>query len=151
MGNQLNGLNFRGRWNADEFIGKTEGNLSRALNVAALELTKELKVVLSKPGPLKTRPVGTVVSSIRNGKTVTETVRSSKPGEPPRRRTGRLRASVRVWKIDALTFWVGTPLKYGLELELGLRPNLKPRPWLRVTLDRLTSVLRGRVLLELRR
>jgi len=56
----------------------------------------------------------------------------SAPGEPPRKQTGRLRASV-AYEVDeaALTARVGTNLDYGLYLELGTMRGLAPRPWLR--------------------
>jgi phage gpG-like protein len=56
----------------------------------------------------------------------------SAPGEPPRKQTGRLRASV-TYEVDEteLTGRVGTNVRYGRYLELGTEHGLLPRPWLR--------------------
>lgn len=66
----------------------------------------------------------------------------SKPGEPPRKQHGRLRASV-TYEVDpdTLTARVGTNVEYGRHLELGTRRGLAPRPWLR----RALLEMRGRV------
>lgn len=63
-------------------------------------------------------------------------IERSRPGEPPRKQTGRLRASV-THEIDekALVGRVGTNVEYGAALELGTRRGLAPRPWLRPALE----------------
>jgi phage gpG-like protein len=56
----------------------------------------------------------------------------SAPGEPPRKQTGRLRASV-TYEVEeaSLTARVGTNVEYGKYLELGTKKGIAPRPWLR--------------------
>ena len=56
----------------------------------------------------------------------------SKPGEPPRKQTGRLRGSV-TYEVDESKpeGRVGTNVKYGKHLELGTKRGILPRPWLR--------------------
>lgn len=56
----------------------------------------------------------------------------SRPGEPPRKQTGRLWASV-TYEVDetALEARVGTNVPYGKYLELGTKRGIAPRPWLR--------------------
>jgi phage gpG-like protein len=67
---------------------------------------------------------------------------ASQPGEPPRKQTGRLRASV-TREIDesALEGRVGTNVDYGKYLELGTKRGILPRPWLR----RALAEMQGRV------
>lgn len=67
----------------------------------------------------------------RKGTRIYGAVRST-AGEPPRKQTGRLRASV-TYEVDAasLTARVGTNVQYGKYLELGTRRGIAPRPWLR--------------------
>lgn len=67
----------------------------------------------------------------RKGQRIYGAVRSA-PGEPPRKQTGRLRASV-TYEVDpqALAARVGTNVKYGKYLELGTKRGIAPRPWLR--------------------
>ena len=64
----------------------------------------------------------------------------SKPGEPPRKQTGRLRASV-THEVDPTTGAgrVGTNLPYGKALELGTKRGLLPRPWLRRALAEMAA------------
>ena len=73
----------------------------------------------------------------------------SKPGKPPRVRTGTLRRSwttksnrvARNWK-DGYRLTLGSNVKYARALEFGYRPrNLKPRPYL-------STVVRSRKLEE---
>ena len=59
-------------------------------------------------------------------------IERSKPGEPPRKQTGRLRASVtREISEPDLEARVGTNVDYGRYLELGTKRGVLPRPWLR--------------------
>jgi HK97 gp10 family phage protein len=71
---------------------------------------------------------------------------SSKPGQPPRKQTGRLQGSI-TYEIDPakMTARVGTNLIYGKYLELGTRKMAK-RPWLK----RAIGEVRGDVLRILR-
>ncbi len=67
-----------------------------------------------------------------------ETIRASKEGEPPRRRTGILRASIKGEPIDGqgLVWKVGTVLGYGRILEL-----FRKRRYLKPTLEKMQSRL----------
>ncbi len=71
---------------------------------------------------------------------------ASKPGEFPRADLGRLRQSIFVRPLTALSAIVGTPLKYGLWLEEGTR-NMQPRKYLSRTftemLPTITRILTG--------
>lgn len=62
----------------------------------------------------------------------------SKPGEPPRVQTGRLRGSV-AWEMSSkFIARVGTNVKYGRWLESGTR-KMRPRPWLRRALNEMVG------------
>jgi hypothetical protein len=68
----------------------------------------------------------------------------SRPGEPPRKQHGRLRASV-THEVDPNTLEarVGTNYKVGMWLELGTKRGLKPRPWLRRALAECHAKISG--------
>jgi len=59
----------------------------------------------------------------------------SKPGEPPRRQTGKLQRSV-YSQVDEETLeaFVGTDDPVGTYMELGTKRGIAPRPWLRPAL-----------------
>ena len=60
----------------------------------------------------------------------------SKVGEYPRKQTGHLRRSItHVTDRTNLVARVGTNVKYGRVLELGLPPMTGPRPFMRMTTD----------------
>lgn len=70
-------------------------------------------------------------------------VTPSKPGEPPRKRTGFLARQV-LYDLDQarMTGRVGVTrnARYGVWLELGTR-RMKPRPWLLATLKKILPQL----------
>lgn len=72
---------------------------------------------------------------------------SSKPGEPPRKRTGFLQGHVK-YELDkkALASRVGLAAnaKYGLFLEMGTK-KMDARPWLLATLEKVMPQLRALV------
>lgn len=96
-------------------------------------------------------------------------VMRSKPGEPPRMQSGRLRNSISVARIDPFTVRVGTNVKYAKWLEFGTRGGkvitpksakalfdpvsrrffgkrvvqgaIKPRPFFRPTVNRMRGEL----------
>jgi hypothetical protein len=70
----------------------------------------------------------------------------SAPGEPPRKRTGRLQQAITlVVDQEAGAIHVGLAgADYGVFLERGTR-RLAARPWMQVTLDRLYPSLKSRV------
>lgn len=97
---------------------------------AAITVERRAKELLSIPGTAqKSGAAGQ--GSKPKGDRITGAVRSE-PGEPPRKQTGRLRASVTHEMDDkTLTARVGTNVKYGKYLELGTKRGILPRPWLR--------------------
>jgi hypothetical protein len=63
----------------------------------------------------------------------------SKPGEPPRKQTGRLLGSV-AWEIVGLVARVGTNVRYGRWLELATA-RMAARPWLRRALKEMRAFI----------
>ncbi len=115
-------------WHGPEAIDHVRGRAVSFLTRAAITVQRRAKELLSLPGTAvrsRTGPGG------RKGSRITGAVRSA-PGDPPRKQTGRLRASV-AYEVDApkLTARVGTNVKYGMFLELGTKRGIAPRPWLR--------------------
>lgn len=96
----------------------------RGLTAAAVHLTKRLKEVLSNPAP---RRRVTARSGALSGSVYHRAATPATPGAPPRKLTGRLRASVS-WEVDsqALRARVGTNVIYGAVHELGNHPWLVP-------------------------
>lgn len=135
----MRGTNWLGTWNADAVVGATQEQLARGVGRAAQYLARRIKERISRPGVLKTQRFG---ASRLGGKRVArgtpgaDIIRISRPGEPPRKRTGQLRASIRAEKVDAagLLYRVGSHLKKARWLELGT-VKMKPRPFLRTTLS----------------
>lgn len=117
-------------WNGDGAEKHVRSKAARALSRAAITIRKRAAELLSVPG-----------TGREKGKQIGPVVRS-KPGEPPHKQTGRLRASV-AYEVDdaSLTARVGTNVEYGKHLELGTKRGLKPRPWLR----RAALEVRGKV------
>ena len=64
---------------------------------------------------------------------------ASRPGEPPHRRTGNLRANIDYWiNRKELKVMIGPTedAEYGIYLEYGApRANLEPRPFLKPSMD----------------
>jgi hypothetical protein len=88
--------------------------------------------------------------TLTNRKTATVYPYPSKPGEPPRKRTGWGQNHI-VWDVDraALEGRVGISVNamYMLFLELGTR-RMRPRPWLVATYEKLKSQLNRLILAE---
>lgn len=131
-------------WHGDEALAHVRARAVRGLTRAAITVARRAKELLSVAGTAVRSKGG---RGKRKGSRVYGAVRS-KPGEPPRKQTGRLRAAV-TYEVDAatLTARVGTNLPYGKHLELGTRKGLAPRPWLRRALAecraRIMSLLTG--------
>ena len=119
------------------------------ITIAAIEITRRAKELLSVPGTA----FATGHGRKKKGERITGAVRSA-PGEPPRKQTGGLRGSATAttpedpdehttYEVDesAMAARVGTNLLYGKALELGTKRGLKPRPWLR----RAAFEMKGRV------
>lgn len=109
-------------WNGDGIRREAQREARRRLNAAAITVQDHAKRLLSVAGTAPGRS---------GGRRVYGATRSA-PGEPPRKQTGRLRASV-AREVDGLTARVGTNVKYGLHLEIGTR-HMAARPWLRRSL-----------------
>lgn len=108
------------RWYGPQVIEKTEVDIKKRMIAAAILVANHAKTLISEPYP----PV-------------------SMPGEPPHRRTGRLRASV-AWDVgitDHLYAKVGTNIRYGKYLELGTS-RMAARPWLRRAMIEKTPEIR---------
>lgn len=94
-------------------------------------------------GTRRTRQRATAAG--RRGSQYTTYDRSSRPGEPPRLRTGTGRGEI-IWEYNGNdrkpAVRVGVTKKgiYMAYLDLGTR-RIAPRPWLRATLDRHRAVI----------
>lgn len=108
-------------WNGPEAVVYVRKRAIRWITAGCLAVERRAKILLSVAGTGQGKGKKRVYGS-----------NPSKPGEPPRKQTGRLRASV-THEVDEqmLRGRVGTNLGYGKALELGTRRGLLPRPWLR--------------------
>lgn len=129
-------MSSRVEWHGDEAKDYVRARIVRCLYRAAYAVQARAKQLLSVAGTgkIKGEKVGPVARSL--------------PGEPPRKQTGRLRASVQIEVDEAsLTARVGTNVEYGRHLELGTKRGLGPRPWLRRALaevsGRIGQILAG--------
>lgn len=115
-------------WHGDEAQAHVRARAVSFLRRAAIEVTRRAKELLSVAG---TAVRSRSTRGGRKGARVYGAARS-KPGEPPRKQTGRLRASV-TYEVDeaSLSARVGTNVEYGKHMELGTKRGLAPRPWLR--------------------
>jgi phage gpG-like protein len=112
-------------WHGDEAMELVREKAARGLSRAAMEVRRRAAQLLSLAGTANSTGGG----GKRKGSRITGAVRSA-PGEPPRKQTGRLRASV-TYEVSGLEARVGTNVKYGKYLELGTKRGISPRPWLR--------------------
>ena len=131
MAKELQGKGWVASWRPEALFEDNDRLLALGVAKAAAIVEREMKESLGKPGPTKTHATGT---ELEGG----ETVRPSRPGEPPRRREGILLSSVSSEKSNdsGTRRRVGTHLPYGLHLEFGTKRGLKPRPWLRPALKK---------------
>lgn len=145
-------------WHGDEANGLVRRKLVQALTRAAITIRRRAAELLSVAGSNEAedekRPpafyrktyVNVPGETTKAGKPkrVRKTAPHwrSKPGDPPRKQSGRLRGSV-AYEVDpeTLTARVGTNVEYGKHLELGTSRGLAPRPWLR----RAALEVRGRL------
>ena len=74
---------------------------------------------------------------------------ASAPGEPPAIDTGQLIGSVRVTRLEAMRWAVGTNTEYAAHLEYGTR-KMAARPFLRPAAERARPVFMAKVLEALR-
>lgn len=112
-------------WNGPEFERLVRAQVAENLEAAAIHLKGRMKTSLRIGNKFGNRP--------------------SRPGEPPRRRTGRLSGSIahEVNKGE-LVARVGTNVLYAKFLELGTR-RMSARPFIRPALQRERFAL-GRIL-----
>lgn len=97
-------------WYGDKVKKNIEAEARKRMEAATVVVANRAKVLISEPYPPP-----------------------SVPGEPPHRRTGRLRASVSrevVWEGAQWVGRVGSNVKYAKWLELGTS-RIAARPWLR--------------------
>lgn len=126
-------------WHGEKAWAQAHTALVERIARATVLLWTELQLVLNTPakGERRSRGKG------KGSRLVYTEV--SKPGEPPRKRTGWLQRHVR-YEVDrqqpAGRVGVGIAAKYGLFLERGTR-MMRPRPWLVTTARRLASRLRA--------
>jgi len=112
------GVRVKLNWNGDEASKKIEDTMVNRLDLAGLTLMNEARELVSRDQP-------------RAGKGATKRgLDPSKPGQSPKRVTGTLHRSI-FWALDrqAVKGRVGTPLRYGLFLELGTSKTAA-RPWM---------------------
>jgi phage gpG-like protein len=117
-------------WHGDAARDHVRERLAKGLWRAAQAVERRAKELLSVPGTAQATGLG----RRKKGSRIYGAARSA-PGEPPRKQTGRLRASV-TSEVDegALEARVGTNVPYGKFLELGTAGRtfgILPRPWLR--------------------
>ena len=109
-------------WNGPKVFSDIEDTMVNRLDLALMTLKNEARRVISR--------VQTVVGvGVRKRGTDPST-----PNTPPKRVRGFLHSSI-FSDIDRqrIRGRVGTPLKYGLFLEIGTR-NIAPRPWMSVAM-----------------
>lgn len=120
----MNGVRLE--WNGDEAKRRIDAKIVRLITAMSIEVKNHAKRLLSVPGTgrVKGRKVGPVTHAAS--------------GEPPRKQTGRLRASV-ANEVDASAKLarVGTNVDYGRILELT------NHPWLRRSLAESEGKIEG--------
>jgi len=114
-------------WHGGEYMAKQRSVLAANLARAAIALKGDIKNALRIGNKTGRTPSG--------------------PGEPPRRRTGRLSGSI-AHEVDrqSLVARVGTNVKYGKFLELGTS-KMSARPFIRPSLARMQGTI-ARILAE---
>lgn len=105
--------------------------IANGLAKAASHVEKAIKVKISLPGPRR----GRLSKKDRERlKAAGETQRVSRPGEPPRRRTGNLRSSISQNRMDeGIRYRIGSHVVYARYLEWGTS-KMAARPYFRPTL-----------------
>ena len=133
MARNISGKGFVGSWSGDDLIKNNDKALAAAAQEAAVLFVREARKLVGRPGPTKTHATGSTVGD--------ETIRPSRPGEPPRKREGVLRNSITHEKANESGTQVRVGalknIKYAFWLEFGTRRGLEPRPFIRPTLQKL--------------
>lgn len=130
--------------NADAFKARLIAEIGRRLDRAAVLVQNHAKELLSVEGTGQR----VITMTDRRGrkrkrKKLIYGANPSRPGEPPRLQTGRLRASVATARTG-LVARVGTGLLYGRHLEFGTS-RMAPRPWLRRSLLEMSDQIRAEI------
>ncbi len=138
-------------WKTTEFMEEMDKAVAKGVGRAAQFLARRIKERISRPGVKKTTPFGSTRvrgKRVRRGTAGGDITRVSRPGEPPRKRLGMLRNSIRAEKHNrtGTVYRVGSKLRYAAALELGTSRGLKPRPYLRSTLAQERLALRNAIL-----
>lgn len=121
------------KWFGNAYINEVEFHIGRQLDKAAIHLVNKIKKKLSVPGTASairsfTYKYGGETFNVRKKGRVYGAVHSE-PGEPPRKQTGRLRASITWDQSGKHSRRVGSNVIYARRLEVEL-----DRPYLRSTL-----------------
>ncbi len=95
-------------FNTGRIIKRNRAATTKALNQATQEMTTALQKKINKQGPP-----------------------ASRPGQPPRKRTGFLHDTVNVLRKGRT--WAIQVAQYGIFLDGGTR-SIRPRPWIRTTI-----------------
>ena len=112
----------------DQYRRDLERQINQRLNAAAIVVHNHVKHLISVDGTLKTKPGRGAGGRFTKGKLIYG-ANPSKPGEPPRVQTGRLRGSI-AWEVrPTFEARVGTNVKYGLWLQTGTK-RMAARPYL---------------------
>jgi HK97 gp10 family phage protein len=111
--------------NIPKFRGDMRNEMRKRLSRAAISVSRHAKQLVSVAGPS-----------------------ASRPGSPPHKQTGRLRASIAWELVGDDRARVGTNVKYGRYLELGTS-RMSPRPWLvrsaKETTSEVTRIITARM------
>lgn len=103
-------------WTGDKLRAQIERAAGRGVQAAAIFLVARVKEVLSVPAPRRIawhRSKGVFVRSY-------QATTKATPGDPPRKLSGKLRASMNYAMEGTMRARVGTRIKYGRPLELRM-------------------------------
>jgi len=118
-------------WHGKAVQSKIAAGMQKNLTKAALFVVRKVKESLNVAGPTKTHP----------------DTAASKPGQPPRKRTGTLGRSI-THEVTASNARVGTNVKYGKFLEVGTS-QMAARPYLRPAVNKnrkqIKKILTGKI------
>lgn len=123
--------------NRDAYRRAFAGEMVKRVKAASIYLSSQVKSEISQPGTLRYHPLSKKTGlALKSQKTIYNFTHS-RPGNPPYKQTGALRASI-AWEVDPgrIVGRVGSGIKrpaYPLYLELGTR-RMKARPYLRPAL-----------------
>ncbi len=101
------------------FLAAIDRALETGLRAGSAVYIGAVKRSISRPGPRKS---ARTKAELRRIKAAGETIRASRPGEPPRKRTGNLRNSTTYQQVGRLMFHAGyaTTAPYGEILEFRM-------------------------------